>query len=175
MPKPIAKITQDYVAIDASEYVDSIYKSTEKELPYLLRFVDEKSQIEAMVNIIEKKKMKNVGILLPNNDCVMSLIKSFSDIGFDCEYKYKTGDVSTEDNLDFRTNKPKVMTYHSAKGLQFETVILPFYEGAISKNRRKALYVAMTRSYRFLYIMYSGNELKEPLKSVPTHLYTTKL
>ncbi|MGM9816857.1 MAG: ATP-binding domain-containing protein [Lepagella sp.] len=38
------------------------------------------------------------------------------------------------------------MTYHSAKGLQFETVILPFYEGTNDKETQKARYVAMTRS-----------------------------
>ena len=67
------------------------------------------------------------------------------------------------------------MTYHSAKGLQFEAVFLPFYEGATDKEMRKALYVAMTRTYRFLYVLYSGNTLSQPLQNVPTHLYKKEL
>ena len=64
------------------------------------------------------------------------------------------------------------MTYHSAKGLQFETVILPYYNGAKTNEDRKALYVAMTRTYRNLYVMYSGIFAK-PLSDVPERLYTT--
>ena len=67
------------------------------------------------------------------------------------------------------------MTYHSAKGLQFETVILPFYEGANDKETQKALYVAMTRTYRFLYVMYSTNIIGQPLQKVPSHLYKKEL
>ena len=38
------------------------------------------------------------------------------------------------------------------------------------ESEQKALYVAMTRTYRNLYIMYSNN-LPAPLNSVPSHLY----
>ena len=62
-----------------------------------------------------------------------------------------------------------MMTYHSAKGLQFETVILPMFVEAKSQAARKALYVAMTRTYRNLYVMYIGgspifSESAEPLR-----------
>ena len=62
------------------------------------------------------------------------------------------------------------MTYHSAKGLQFETVIIPFFKGARNTDERKALYVAMTRTYRNLYILYEGT-LQHPLSNVPKRLY----
>jgi superfamily I DNA/RNA helicase len=65
------------------------------------------------------------------------------------------------------------MTYHSAKGLQFETVILPFYNGAENSDEKKALYVAMTRTYRHLYVLYN-DEMMEPLKNVPERLYENK-
>jgi superfamily I DNA/RNA helicase len=68
------------------------------------------------------------------------------------------------------------MTYHSAKGLQFETVFLPdispLPEDERGVSEQKALYVAMTRTYRYLYVMYSG-ELPEPLSLVPRSLYLT--
>ena len=62
------------------------------------------------------------------------------------------------------------MTYHSAKGLQFETVIIPFFKGARNTDERKALYVAMTRTYRNLYILCEG-ALQYPLSNVPGRLY----
>ena len=100
-------------------------------------------------------------------------MNSFSERNFLCEFKYNAGynDSRNKVRLDFKSSLPKLMTYHSAKGLQFETVILPFFEGATDKDARKALYVAMTRTYRFLYVMYSDNTLSEPLNKVPEHLY----
>ena len=177
LPKPIAKVTQEYVAIDANPYADAIYQSKESELPHFVSFNDDDTQIDAMIELISSKKMKNVGILVPNNDRVISLMQSFSERGFVCEFKYNAGynDKRYRDSLDFTSNKPKLMTYHSAKGLQFETVILPFYEGARDKESRKALYVAMTRTYRFLYVLYEGSQLSHPLQNVPSHLYKKEL
>ena len=177
LPKPIAKITQEYVAIDANPYAEAIYQSKETELPRFVKFDDEKSQIEAIIDIISKKNMKNVGILVPNNDLVLSTMKAFNDLNFPCEFKYNAGynDKRNRVTLDFTTDLPKLMTYHSAKGLQFETVILPFYEGANDKETQKALYVAMTRTYRYLYVMYSGGIISKPLQNVPSYLYKQEL
>lgn len=177
LPKPVAKITQEYVAIDANPYAEAIYQSKETELPRFVQFDDEKSQIEAIIDVISKKNMKNVGILVPNNDLVLSTMKSFNELNFPCEFKYNAGynDKRNRVTLDFTTDLPKLMTYHSAKGLQFETVILPFYEGANDKETQKALYVAMTRTYRFLYVMYSTNIIGQPLQKVPSHLYKKEL
>ena len=80
---------------------------------------------------------------------------------------------ASNDSLNFRSENPKLMTYHSAKGLQFETVILPMFVEAKSQAARKALYVAMTRTYRNLYVMYTG-KLGAPLSNVPDHLYIAK-
>ena len=64
------------------------------------------------------------------------------------------------------------MTYHSAKGLQFETVFLPYIENFDDTkiSDRKALYVAMTRTYRNLYVMYT-DYLPSPLSSIDGELY----
>lgn len=49
-----------------------------------------------------------------------------------------------------------MMTYHSSKGLQFEHVFIPECTVEDDANRNP-LYVAVTRTYRALYIMHSGN------------------
>ena len=175
LPKPVAKITQEYVAIDANPYAEAIYQSKETELPRFVHFDDEESQLDSIINIIKKKRMRNVGILVPNNEQVISIMKYFNKRKFLCEFKYNVNDKRNKVTLDFTTELPKLMTYHSAKGLQFETVFLPFFEGALDKEMRKALYVAMTRTYRFLYIMYSGASIGQPLQQVPKHLYLNSL
>ena len=177
LPRPIAKITQSYVAIDANPYAEAIYQSKEQELPHFVGFEDDDFLVDSMIELITSKKMKSVGILVPSNERVISLMQSFNERKFICEFKYNAGynDKRNRDSLDFTSDKPKLMTYHSAKGLQFETVILPFYEGARDKDSQKALYVAMTRTYRFLYVMYIGRILDKPLQDVPEHLYLKTL
>ena len=59
-------------------------------------------------------------------------------------------------DLDFSSDNPKMMTYHSSKGLQFEHVFIPECTVEDDDNRN-TLYVAVTRTYRALYIMHSGN------------------
>ena len=99
-------------------------------------------------------------------------MNSFTSSKFACEFKYNAGynDSRNKDTLNFKTEHPKLMTYHSAKGLQFETVIIPFYKGARNTDEKKALYVAMTRTYRNLYILYEDT-LLYPLSNVPERLY----
>jgi superfamily I DNA/RNA helicase len=76
-------------------------------------------------------------------------------------------------DLNFNSDNPKLMTYHSSKGLQFEAVFLP--ECNCSDNdSRNPLYVALTRTYQSLYIMHSGN-LSSFFDSVPRNLYDTSV
>ena len=177
LPKPIAKITQDYLGLteqvdDVRPYSENLYYNKENSLPTFVECNSRKEQINRMMSLIKDKNLRNVGILVPTNDFVLSLMNEFTSANFACEFKYNEGynDSKNKDTLNFKTEHPKLMTYHSAKGLQFETVILPCYQGAISTHDRKALYVAMTRTYRYLYVLYNG-VLQEPLSSVPERLY----
>ena len=113
-----------------------------------------------------------MGILVPENETVYEVMHAFNQTDFVCDFKYNMGmnEESYKDTLNFKTDTPKLLTYHSAKGLQFETVILPFYKGARNTEERKALYVAMTRTYRNLYVLYE-NELAAPLRDVPERLF----
>lgn len=65
------------------------------------------------------------------------------------------GTFSAEDNTII------IMTYHSAKGLDFDNVFLPFLNNSLfivpDETRSKTLFmVAMTRSRKNLYLTYSG-------------------
>jgi superfamily I DNA and RNA helicase len=180
LPKPIAKITQGYLGLTEESdkvrgYTESLYLSKENVLPVFMECSSSHNQIESIISIISEKNLRNVGILVPDNEMVLEIMNAFTDAKFACEFKYNMGynDSNNRDTLNFKTDRPKLMTYHSAKGLQFETVILPYYQGAKTSNERKALYVAMTRTYRYLYVLYNG-ELQEPLKNVPERLYDKK-
>ena len=104
--------------------------------------------------------MTDVAILLPTNTLVREIYDQLVDLGGDYEVKYKDDEDwrYNMETLNFKSTNPKIMTYHSAKGLQFETVFLPYIESYSEEKdiNHKALYVAMTRTYRNLYVMYSG-------------------
>ena len=176
LPKPIAKITQEYLGLteenNVRKYSESLYLSKENALPVFVECHSRQEQIDCIISIIRKNKYRNVGILVPENDLVLEIMNAFTSEKFACEFKFNTGynDYRNKDTLNFKTEYPKLMTYHSAKGLQFETVILPFYQGANNLDEKKSLYVAMTRTYRHLYVLYNGDMLK-PLKGVPERLY----
>jgi hypothetical protein len=173
LPRPVAKITQDYVGVDVQEYKEKVYQNKETELPHLIHFDNEQKQIEALLRLVKDNVGRNIGIFLPNNPEVIRISQEFMDNDVECEFKYNKGDNDFDyvDNLDFNTVLPKILTYHSAKGLQFDMVILPMYNGANDDESRKALYVAMTRTMHSLFVLYSTQSLLPPLDRVPSHLY----
>lgn len=172
LPRPVAKITQNYVGVDVQEYKEKVYQNKEIELPHFVHLNSEQEQIDTLLKLVKDNEGRSIGILLPNNPEVIRVSQEFSNNNVDCEFKYNKGDNDFDyvDNLNFKTTLPKIMTYHSAKGLQFDMVILPLYNGANDDESRKALYVAMTRTMHTLYVLYSTQTLLPPL-NIPSHLY----
>jgi superfamily I DNA/RNA helicase len=188
LPIPVARITEQYVYVQqdkngnviqigrGNSYDENIYKSTENEIPRFIRYNSLNEQVKAIANIKNRQQLSDVGILLPHNENVKQVSMLLNSLGVDHELKYEDKE-NRIDTLDFTTINPKVMTYHSAKGLQFDTVFLPNILDLSSIPKRhiseqKALYVAMTRTCRLLYVMYSGS-LPHPLCDVPPILYKT--
>lgn len=175
LPLPIARAVQ-YVGVDLEVFDEGTYKSPENAKPIFLKYNSLEEQVRAISKIIGDK-LTDVAILLPSNNDVIEVCRLLDSIGVNYEAKFKNSDNwrLNQDYLNFSTTNPKVMTYHSAKGLQFETVFLPNIS-PLQEDRKessqKALYVAMTRTYRYLYVMYSGI-LPYPLNRVPSHLFQT--
>ena len=174
LPRPVAKITQDYVGVNVDPYRERVYQNTERSLPYIIYKSSIEEQIESISAIISNNIGKSIGILLPSNELALNISEMLREKNVGCQLKYSADaakDARYVDTLDFATLMPKIMTYHSAKGLQFDIVILPVYNGASDNESRKALYVAMTRTKRKLYVFYSTPKLTYPLSDVPTRLY----
>ena len=166
LPWSVAKIAQ-HIGEDLPPLAKSIYRSTETQQPYLLRYPTAEEQAEAIIKIIKDRGFDDVAILMPDSVSVKNFSSLLSQRGMKVEHKYK-GDIQEVNTLNFGTNLPKVMTYHSAKGLQFEAVFIPMIPQIIP--HRTPLYVAMTRTYHFLYLMYSGN-MPDLLAEIPKGEY----
>lgn len=176
LPLTVARVAYN-VGVDVSAFDEKTYKSPETAMPRFIKYDSQKNQIEAIHRIIANNNLEDVAILLPHNVDVINIHKQLSALGGNYEMRYndKENWKNSKDTLDFDSTNPKIMTYHSAKGLQFEAVFLPFIENfeeidENGKSSRKALYVAMTRTYRYLYVMYTDN-LPSPLSHVDKKLY----
>lgn len=165
LPVSVAKVAQ-CVGLDLDPFDDSIYRSKVKTIPRFLRCESLEKQLSTIKEIIEKRNFTDVAILLPDNKSVVKAHGILNHIGLNHEAKYKDEEDwrNSVETLNFNTSNPKLMTYHSAKGLQFEAVFLPETElcnygivGDKEKSQRKALYVAITRTYNYLYVLYTGN------------------
>lgn len=175
LPISIARFVQ-YVGIDLPPFEESIYMNRGNELPRVLNYPTVEEQIEAIQRIMRHSHLSDVGILLPHGEMVKDVGRMLRQAGVNVEERYNDKEDwrNSVDNLNFASTNPKVMTYHSAKGLQFETVFLPCMESygdVVEKTYRKSLYVAMTRTYKNLYIMYSKT-LPAPLSAISQSLYS---
>lgn len=174
LPVHVAEFVQ-YVGIGLPPFDPNHYLNKEISVPYMLCYNNVDCQISAIKEIYEDEKKRtdsaDVAVLLPKNDMVEWLGNRLRDVNVPYEWKYQK-DGQTINTLNFNTPNLKIMTYASAKGLQFEKTILPFVECFINDNgsRRKQLYVAMTRTYKDLYIMYCG-VLPPLLQGIPKNLY----
>ena len=174
LPKPVARFVQ-YVGVNLDGYDESTYKSAENAKPFVLQRTNKQEQVEDVKKLIVSRSMTDVAVLIPRNVMVKDVANELGKLGLNCEVKYDVDDgMNSKNNLDFSSTNVKIMTYHSAKGLQFETVFLPYLEDFKPDGGRfqKALYVAMTRTYKYLYVMYSGAK-PSILSRIPNDLYLT--
>lgn len=176
LPQTIARVAE-YI-LPQPDLITDRCTVVGSEKPYFLECACFDEQLKQIANIIKTRGYDDVGILLPRNDEVKYAANTLKSLGLSIEAKYKEGTRNIS-NLSFATNNPKVMTYHSAKGLQFGAVFLPDCQQDKLSNFLEPLYVAMTRTYDTLYVLYSGAlpaELQPILDSdlVETHLTTKK-
>ncbi len=166
LPKKIARFAQ-YLN---SENDELERRCTEEgtEKPKILQYQTIEAQYDAIISLIQNRNMEDVAILFRHNREVKSAYDYFKNHGVNVEAKY-----NKFLDLDFNSDNPKLMTYHSSKGLQFENVFLPECT-AEDVDDRNPLYVAITRTYGNLYIMHSGN-LSSLFDAVPKDVYDTSL
>ena len=166
LPKKIARVAQ-YINSENDELEERCtVEGTEK--PKILEYPTVEKQYDAIIELIQNKHMEDVGILFRQNDEVGEAYNYFQEHGLNVEAKF-----GKHMDLDFTSDNPKLMTYHSSKGLQFENVFLPDCTVEDDDNRNP-LYVAVTRTYQSLYILHSGN-LSSLFDDVPEDLYDTSL
>jgi DNA helicase IV len=177
IPMTVAKFAQ-YLNSTNNDITTNCKNTTSSLLPKIIKFNTWKEELDYIINTIKIREMKDVAILLPFNKkegagispdyySVENTKDYFEEKGVKCLFK-----IEEYVDLDFSSTLPKIMTYHSSKGLQFETVFIP-HCGISWDKYKNALYVAMTRTSRDLIITYS-DKISHWFNRVPAFLYQTK-
>lgn len=166
LPKKIARV---------AEYLNSTGDTLESRCtkegankPFLIEASSWKEQLDFIKNTIEERGYTDVGILFPVNKDVKSADEYYRSIGFGVESKYDINypnDIKF--NLNFHSDNPKLLTYHSAKGLQFEAVFIPLIGiNPLPSESENPFYVALTRTYQDLFIIKTNDVLKNIPKAL---------
>lgn len=126
------------------------------------RLIKTVAQLDKIIELINGG-LTDVGILVYYNGQVTSIRDYFQSKGIPVQWK-----TQDEMDIDFKSTSPKIITWHCAKGLQFNDVFIPCcgmdeYKQYVSWARDPmtekipALYVATTRPLENLYLIYSNN------------------
>ena len=194
LPVGIAKAAQ-YVGQNLEPFEEGKYKSKEITKPVIIKEDNKDNQISLIAEYCKEHINSETAVLVPYKLDVINICTKLRRLGVNCEMKYdapehfkkaaeegkRIKDIPDEqyrsvDTLDFTTNNVKVLTYHSSKGLQFQTVFLPWINQTphFEREMRTPLYVAMTRTYRDLFIFHQGY-IPYPLSTIPAELYNTTM
>ncbi|MBP8945626.1 MAG: AAA family ATPase [Paludibacteraceae bacterium] len=167
LPMKVARLAQYISSTD--DDLEGRCKVEGVEKPKILKYSSFEDQLDAISEIVKNRNFEDVGIMFRYKKDVKSAYEYLKQKGLNVEARF----YGEDKGLNFNSDNPKLMTYHSSKGLQFEAVFLP--ECSCSKDDdRNPLYVALTRTYQSLYIMHSGN-LSSFFDSVPRNLYDTSI
>lgn len=166
LPKKIARLAERIT--DSDDELELRCKNEGVEMPKILQFNSLNEQLDKIIEIVGNRQFDDVGILFRQNSDVQFAKSYFDRKGFKVEAK-----INRDMDIDFESSNPKLTTYHSSKGLQFEAVFIPNCTVS-DENDRSPLYVAITRTYQSLFIMHSGT-LSPFFDDIPTSLYETSL
>lgn len=164
LPKKVARLAERISSTD--DDLEGRCKNEGTEKPKIFRLSSFEAQMDKIAEIIRNRNFEDVGILFRHNSEVERAYNYLKSKGLNVEAK-----INGNMDLNFNSDNPKILTYHSAKGLQFEAVFIPDCT-CDDDGDRNPLYVAITRTYQSLYIMHSGN-LSSFFDAVPTSLYET--
>lgn len=125
--------------------------------PHFHSFETEEEETQWLIDYVKYNRGEDIGILFWKNSgqpSIEDFWRRFDEQNISIGYKQKF-----DDHLSFQKEKnANILTVHSSKGLEFDTVIMPFYhqENGVFDFNPNLFYVALTRAKRKLIISYHG-------------------
>jgi len=138
----------------------------DRQKPLLLVAPDWQAEKARLVELMRLRFAhgETVAVLLPRRNLVFGYAKGFRESGVD---------VLTDgrDGVEFGDPRPKVLTYHEAKGLTFDAVFLPRLDtGAFTEHllRRQLplLFVGTSRAIRWVCLSTIEGRVIQPIQAI---------
>lgn len=139
----------------------------DRETPTYWVANDWDDEINAIAEVLRERRLMNhkCAVIVPTKMDVYSILKKLKALGVEIEAAMpsKTGGGA----VDFDSTVPKISTYHSAKGLTFDSVILPKlvrrnWDKFNPQFRKNMLLVGITRATQWVYLSsVKGYEMEE--------------
>ena len=126
---------------------------------------------DEMAHLVEMVRLRlsygdSIAILFPQLRQVHGFAKGFTEAGIDVEVQKKWGEP-----IDFSNPLPKLMTYHQAKGLTFDSVFLPrlnqsSFPGAMRERIGHLCFVGVSRAVKWVYMSGKNQALIAPMQEL---------
>jgi DNA helicase IV len=131
----------------------------------------------AVTRIANYEKAYNheqIGVFVPYSPQLKSLYNRLSQKTANQVQIYLAGDMAKRNPVDFTKPGIKLVSYASAKGLEFDTVFLPELQTNTADPKgvdfRMKMYVMASRARSELYFLYSGQGEPEVVGTLPLQL-----
>jgi len=166
-----------YVAQLASYFIDDDRKREQylaqinaeqkiREKPLCFMAADFQKEMDRLAEIISQRQVMNerIGIIVPTNKQLYGFAKGLDERGVTVE---KAVPRTNDGGCDFGNATPKIATYYSAKGLTFDSVLLPrLTESSFSwieeSTRLRLFFVGIARATQWVYLStVKGKEFSE--------------
>lgn len=125
-------------------------------------FEDEKSKL---IEVLRERQLvdRTIGILFPQNRQVEGFAHGLREKGIPVETR--------KNGLNFANAIPKLLTIHSAKGLTFDSVLLPrlvpaSFSGVLDGWAERLLYVGITRATKWVYLSTTAGKALPALTKI---------
>ena len=162
---------------NAEEYWQFIQRSRtaqiERETPLLYQASNQEDEVQRLCEVVRTRQSKGdkIAVLFPENRKVYGFAKALQDAGLEVETPRRDRATGTFAELDFNSDLPKVLTYYAAKGLTFDSVIMPrlvrgSFRGMDKARILKLLFVGITRATKWVYLSTIGGDGFEPLDNL---------
>ena len=164
----VAQLASYFIEDDEkrSQYMAQINTEQKiRELPLCYVAPDFQKEIDRLAEIVGQRQVMNerIGIIVPTNKQLHGFAKGLEERGVTVEKALARGD----DTCDFGNSIPKIATYYSAKGLTFDSVLLPrltlnSFSWIKDSTRMRLLFVGIARATQWVYLStVKGKEFSE--------------
>lgn len=128
------------------------------DLPEVYSALSFTGQLQKLLDIVLLNRQVNIGIFAHTKTQVRNIKDYLGEHGVECSYYYNNMPSIDRIQMENNLQTPFITTLNSCKGLEFDIVILPFFEDSdyfLSKGYTylSHYYVAATRSKRQLFLL----------------------